>query len=70
MTDRYNGLLVVLDHDIREDDAQDIITAIRQLRGVVAVTGHPAQIGDKIAETRVRTELGRRLMDVLYPKED
>jgi hypothetical protein len=38
MTDRHAGYLVTLDEDIREDDAQDLITAIEMLRGVLNVT--------------------------------
>jgi hypothetical protein len=39
MTDRYHALTVVLDREIRTDDAEDIINAIKQLRHVVDVTG-------------------------------
>jgi hypothetical protein len=34
MTDRYNSLTVVLDRDIREDDAEHILNAIRMIKGV------------------------------------
>lgn len=37
MTDRYHALTVVLDTDIRSDDAAQIIDAIRQVRGVLTV---------------------------------
>lgn len=37
MTDRHSGYLVVLDHDIREDDAEHIIHAIRMVKGVLNV---------------------------------
>lgn len=65
MTDRYNALTVVLDHDYRDDDARVIIAAIMQLRGVRSVNPEVANIGDHIARMRVRDELGTKLMDVL-----
>lgn len=37
MTDRHAAYLVILDHDIREDDAKDILTALRNVRFVAAV---------------------------------
>lgn len=33
MTDRFHTLTVVLEHDMRDDDAQALISAIGQLRG-------------------------------------
>jgi hypothetical protein len=37
MTDRYNYLTVALETDIRSDDAEALIAAIRMLRGVLKV---------------------------------
>lgn len=42
MTDRFNALTVVLEKDIREDDAQALLSAIGQLRGVLTVSGNVA----------------------------
>jgi hypothetical protein len=39
MSTRFSGLLVVLESDTREDDAQSLIEAISQLRGVAHVRG-------------------------------
>lgn len=68
MTDRYNALTIVLDRDIRDDDAQHIINAIEMLRGVISVTPNVVDISDHVAEQRVRRELGQKLLDILYPK--
>lgn len=38
MTERYNALVVSLDRDIRQDDAEHIINAIAMLKGVNGVT--------------------------------
>lgn len=68
MTDRLNALTVVLETDIRDDDAETLIAAIRQLRGVLSVTGNVVEIGDHIAQERARRDLGEKLWQVLYPK--
>ena len=67
MTDRYNGLFVILDHDIREDDAEPIISAIKQIRGVSDVRGHVAEVDVMIAEDRARRGLVKKLWEVLKP---
>jgi len=67
MTDRFSGLLVVLDHDMRDDDAQPIVDAIKQLRGVVDVRGHVGGIEGAIAESRARRVLEDKLYEVLHP---
>lgn len=70
MSDRLNSLTVVLETDIREDEAEALISAVQQLRGVLSVTGTVADIGDHIAQERVRRELGEKLWHVLYPEKN
>lgn len=67
MTDRYNTLTVVLEKDMRDDDAEVLLVAIRQLRGVLSVTGNVADPAAYTAEERARRELGEKLWQVLYP---
>jgi hypothetical protein len=67
MTDRFHSLTVALDRDIRDDDAEVLMSAIRQLRGVAQVTGVVADSASFMAETRVRIEFSRKLLEVLYP---
>jgi hypothetical protein len=69
MTDRLNALVVALDADIREDDAQVLISAIKQMRGVLNVEGHVATIDSWVAQERARQELTGKLWDVLHPKK-
>jgi hypothetical protein len=40
MTERFNTLTVVLEKDMRDDDAETLLTAIRQMRGVLSVKGN------------------------------
>ena len=65
MTDRINAFVVILEHDLRDDDAQAIINAIRQLKGVLDVQPHVAGFDAAIAEARVRHELRQKLWKVL-----
>ena len=68
MTDRYNTLTVVLEKDMRDDDAEALLAAIRQLRGVLGVSGNVADASAYMAEERAKRELGDKLWQVLYPK--
>jgi len=68
MTDRYHALTVVLDRDIREDDAEPILAAIQMIKGVQSVTPHVADLGEHVARERIRIEIGQKIWNILYPK--
>lgn len=68
MTDRLNALTVILERDIRVDDAEPIIAAIKMLKGVGDVVPHVADIEFASAEWRARHELGKQLLAVVYPE--
>lgn len=68
MTERLKGVLVAFDHDIRADDAEDIIKAIRLLRGVLSVAPVPTDPADHMNRELVRQEFRDRLWAVLYPE--
>ena len=57
MTQRLKGVLVTFDRDIREDDAEAILTAIRMVRGVADVSPVEADSNDWMARQRVRSEI-------------
>lgn len=69
MTDRINAVTVVLEADLRIDDAQDLLNAIRQLRGVASVEPNVSSIEDHVAQERAKRELGAKLWEVLYPPQ-
>lgn len=52
MTERHSGYVVVLADDIREDDAEAIITALRQIRGVIGVAPVESSPEQQIAQMR------------------
>ena len=65
MSDRIHSLTVVLDENIRADDAEPIIDAIRQLRGVLSVSGNVANLSDHVARARAFVELRDKILGVL-----
>jgi hypothetical protein len=65
MTDRFNALTVVLDHDIRDEDAEPLIAAIKMLKGVLSVHPHVSGSTDLVAEDRAKYELRAKLFEAL-----
>lgn len=65
MTDRIKGFVVVLDQDIREDDVQPLLDAIRQLRHVVTVAPMVATADDYVARSRRTQELRAKLFEFI-----
>lgn len=65
MTDRLNAIIVVLDRDIREDDAEPILEAIRQLRGVASVTGNVSDFNTHIAKEIAKNEIKTQIYSLL-----
>ena len=68
MTDNYHTLTVVLERDMRSDDAESLINAILHLRGVLTVTPEVVDSGTYMAQERARHELGQKIIEVVYPK--
>lgn len=68
MTTKLKGLTVAFALDIREDDAESIINAIKMLKGVLDVAPLATSTDDFIIETRVRQELTEKLLEIAYPK--
>ena len=69
MTDRIKAVVVVLEADIREDEVEPILNALRMVKGVLNVveTVKRDLIGDLVAESRVREEIRGKLVAVLLP---
>jgi hypothetical protein len=68
MTDRINAITLLLDRDIRIDDAESLIAAVRCLRGVIDVQPNVVSIDAKLAEQRALADMRDKLRDVLWPK--
>lgn len=64
MTDRIHSLQVVLEKDLREEDAQVLCDAVSQMRGVQAVTGLVGDVGATMAKIRAGTSVRERLIEI------
>lgn len=56
MTTRHCGYVVTLAEDIRDDEEQAMVTALRMVRGVVSVEPVLTDHGQHIAQVRVHRE--------------
>lgn len=65
MTERHTGYVVTLSDDFREDDAEAIISALKMIKGVLAVDPVPSDLVFHMAYTRARSDLTVKLWDVL-----
>jgi hypothetical protein len=68
MTERLKAVIVTFEKNVRVDDAEPIMKAIEHIKGVLTVKPIVADINQDIAEERVRLEIGKKLMAVLYPE--
>ncbi len=57
MTDSINGFWVALERDTRVDDAEPLLAAVRQLKGVADVRANVVDSGSYIAAMQAQTEL-------------
>jgi hypothetical protein len=65
MSDRYNSLIVYLEKDLKDEDAEPLIEAIKQFRGVLGVQPNVSDMLTHLAEERARRELIDKLWKVL-----
>ena len=69
MTTRHRGYVVVLERDIREDDAAATIAALKRIRGVLTVKAVETTPEAMIAESRAWADVQRRVYKALDPGE-
>lgn len=67
MTDRAKGCWIAFEHDIRTDDVEPLVAAIKQLRGVAAVELSIASPDDWMCRVRAGREIRKQIMGLLYP---
>jgi hypothetical protein len=68
MTDRYYAITVALESDIREDDEEALLNAIKMLKGVLSVEPHIGHPDIWVAEERARHELKMKIFELFRPK--
>lgn len=66
MTDRHAAYLVVLEENVREDDAEDgVLTALRMVRGVLSVEPVVANIDQQIGQVRADSEWREKIFQLV-----
>lgn len=65
MTERHAGYIVTLAEDIREDDAEHIVNALRMVRGVLSVEPVRADLNSAIADERAKAAMREKLLTLL-----
>jgi len=65
MTDRINGVFVTLGDDIRIDDAEYLLNALRMVKGVIDVSPNVSDSMNHVAKIRAKTELTNAMLDAL-----
>lgn len=68
MSDHYNGFIVTLEHDLKAEDAEATIAAIRQLRGVISVRPEVANPGNFMVGEQIRHSIRMKLLEVLMER--
>ena len=66
MTDRVKGFTVTLEKDIRIDDVEEILSAVRMIRGVAHVEPSITTHNDHMNRQRIKGELLMKLFKVLH----
>lgn len=69
MTDRVKGFTVTLKKDIRIDDVEPIMNAIRMIQGVVHVEPSITTSEDHMNRQRVKNELLTKLFKILHEEK-
>jgi len=65
MTDRLKGVTVIFKKDIREDDAEVLISAIQMIKGVKKVVPSINSTDDIINRARVREDIKAKLYNLI-----
>jgi len=69
MTDRHSGYVIALAEDIREDDAEAVLTALRMVKGVMSVTPIISDGHADIVAMRVDRHWRERIEGLLRTKD-
>lgn len=68
MTDHHAGYLITLTSNVREDDAETILSALRLIRGVADVQPVISNLDQQIGQVRADGEWRERLYRFLSEK--
>jgi len=65
MTDRVKGFVVTLEKDIRIDDVEVILSAIKMIRGIANVETSVSDYDDHMNRERIKYELRDKFIDFM-----
>ncbi len=69
MSDRINTITVVLTENVRDDDAECILNALRMVKGVQSAKGNVADSEAYMAESRALAKVHKQVFDAIYPRK-
>ena len=61
MSNRINGFIVVLDKDYKDEDVEATISAIKQIKGVIAVKPNIVSANDHILREKIKFDICRKI---------
>lgn len=64
MSEKIKGFVVALDENYREEDVNNIITAIKQLKGVLSVKENVVNANDYINTVRITNNVRKKLYEI------
>jgi len=70
MTDRFKGVLVTFDRDIRDDDAEIYLETIKMIKGVHSVEPYISGMEDYMMYRKGKIDLRESLMEWLLDNRD
>lgn len=68
MSSRVAGFVVTLDRDVKDEDRDAVLTALRMVKGVLSVKPVEASCDLHIAQERASREWQQKIADLLWPK--
>lgn len=63
MSDRINGFVVILDKDYKDEDVEQTINAIKQIKGVLEVKPNIVTLDEHIVGERIKIEIVNKIYD-------
>ena len=64
MNESHAGYVVTLTNDLNDEDAQQVLDALRMIRGVLSVEPVAADFSVHIGTERARSEIRGKLLDL------
>lgn len=66
MSDRVSGFIIVLEEDLKDEDAKPVLDAIALIKGVLRVEPHVVDVSGCIAATRAKMDALHAITHALF----